>query len=64
MVYRSTNRGTHAGELFGVPPTGKEVTVSAMAIFRIVEGKVAEVWVKPDLKSLMQQIGALPVEAG
>lgn len=60
VVYRSTNRGTHAGELLGVPPTGKEVTISAMAIIRIVAGKVAEVWVMPDMMSLMQQIGALP----
>lgn len=53
-------RGTHRGELFGVPPTGGQVTVEAMERYRIADGRVAEQWVVMDALGLMQQIGAIP----
>ena len=45
MVWiRAKYTGTHKGEHFGIAPTGKKVTMTAVAIYRIVEGKVAEMW--------------------
>ena len=51
---------THAGEMMGVPATGRRVTVVEHDAFRIVDGKITEYWSVPDMLSMMQQIGAIP----
>ena len=61
VAMRSLWRGTHQGELMGVPPTGKAVTVLEQHIFRIADGKIAEHWSVMDQMGLMQQLGAIPV---
>jgi steroid delta-isomerase-like uncharacterized protein len=55
---RATTRGTHQGEIFGIPATGRVVTMTGLTVVRIVEGQIAESWVKNDLRSLMNQLGA------
>src|SRR5918911_214015 len=45
VMIRETARGTHQGELRGMAPTGKEMEIKGMAIFRFSpEGKVVESW--------------------
>ncbi len=53
-------RGTHQGELRGVPPTGKQVTVTEIGINRIAGGKFEESWVNFDVLGLLQQLGVIP----
>ena len=53
-------RGTHQGDFMGMPPTGRQVTMSGMTIFRVANGKLVEGWNRPDLLGLMQQLGAIP----
>jgi steroid delta-isomerase-like uncharacterized protein len=60
VVLRATTRGTHKGELLGMPPTGKQATMTGMTTVRIADGKIAEVWTCSDLFGLMQQLGAIP----
>ena len=60
MVARVTYRGTHKGERFGIAPSGKQVTYTGIAVFRIVGGKVADVWIVGDTLGLLQQLGAVP----
>lgn len=60
VVLRVTARGTHRGELMGIAPTGKAVTVTGIAIFRVADGTIAEEWVNRDLLGLLQQLGAVP----
>ena len=36
--------GTHTGEYLGLAPTGKKITVRAVDIWRIVDGKFVEGW--------------------
>lgn len=57
---RWITRGTHRGELWGILPTGKQVTITSMDINRITDGKIAERWHEYDALGLMQQIGAIP----
>lgn len=57
---RLTARGTQQGELLGIPPTGNQVTVMAMELFRFAHGKIAEQWVTMDALGLLQQLGAIP----
>ena len=61
VVYRFTLRGTHAGSFMGIPPTGREVTTSAIAIVHLAGGKVIESWVNLDALSLLRQLGASPM---
>jgi steroid delta-isomerase-like uncharacterized protein len=56
---RFITRGTHTGELMGVPPTGKKITVHEMSCHRVVGGKVTESWIGDNVPSIFQQIGAL-----
>ena len=60
VVTRWTMRGTHSGVFMGVPPTGREVSITGIAIFRVVDGRVVDRWRGADDLSRMQQIGALP----
>jgi len=49
--------GTNDGEFFGIPPTGKEVQWTEMAILRIGDGKILATWFDSDIAGLMQQLG-------
>jgi steroid delta-isomerase-like uncharacterized protein len=53
-------RGTHQGEFFGIPPTGRQVSISAIHIHRIAGGKVREHWGNNDDLGLLQQFGVIP----
>ncbi len=57
---RTTGRGTHKGELMGIPPTGKQIAVSGMTISRIVNGKAEETWANYDALGMLQQLGVVP----
>jgi len=56
-VTRWTARATHKGELNGIPPTNKQVTVTGVEIARISSGKMVESWTQWDALGLMQQLG-------
>jgi serine phosphatase RsbU (regulator of sigma subunit) len=56
VVSHGTIRGTHQGEFRGMAPTGKEMEIPGMAVFRFSEeGKVVESWDSYDQLSLMRQ---------
>ncbi len=57
VVNRWTNRGKHKGELFGIPATGKDVTVTGIDVFRIAGGKLVELWQNWDQLGMLQQLG-------
>jgi steroid delta-isomerase-like uncharacterized protein len=60
VVTRWTGRGTHQGELFGIPPSGNQVEISGITGDRFSGGKGVESWTNYDSLGLMQQIGAIP----
>ncbi len=60
VVTRWTAQGTHKGELMGMAPTGKRVTLTATDIDRIANGKVVECWSSLDGAAMMQQMGIVP----
>ena len=61
VVKRFTWRGTHRGEWNGLPATGKQITNTGVAIYRIAEGKIQECWWAYDVLGLLQQLGIVPV---
>ena len=60
VVGRITAYGTHEGDLFGIPRTGKAIRVSGIAIWRVRDGKITDHWHETDQMGLMQQLGVLP----
>jgi steroid delta-isomerase-like uncharacterized protein len=61
VVTRWTMRGTHNGEFRGIAPTGEQITVTGIGIFRFSdEGKVVESWDNFDQLGMMRQLGAIP----
>lgn len=59
VVFRWTGQGTHKGELMGIKPTGKRVTVTGIDIHRFVDGKIAEKWANWDRHGMMEQLGVV-----
>ncbi len=60
VVTRWSSRGTHQGEFRGIAPTGNEVRLTGIGIFRFSEGKVVESWDNFDQLGMLQQLGAIP----
>jgi steroid delta-isomerase-like uncharacterized protein len=55
-----THTATHNGPFMGMPPTGKQIVVNGVELFRMANGKIVEFWRKDDDVSLLMQLGALP----
>lgn len=60
VATRKAFRGTHRGEFMGVPPTGREVSISLIEIVRVVGGRVVEHWAVGDNLGMMRQLGVIP----
>jgi predicted ester cyclase len=56
VAARVTTRGTHAGELIGLPPTGRRVEWSGISMTRHAGGKIVEQWGEFDALGLLQQL--------
>jgi steroid delta-isomerase-like uncharacterized protein len=52
-----TAKGTHDGVFRGIPPTGRKYEVSAMTVWRFVNGRIAEEWVFSNELDLYRQVG-------
>lgn len=60
VVTRWQAAAIHAGELNGIPATGRRVTMTGISIDRIVAGEVVESWEITDDAGLLRQLGVLP----
>jgi steroid delta-isomerase-like uncharacterized protein len=59
-----TATGTHQGELMGIAPTGKPITVTGMGMDRVSNGQIVESWANYDALGMLAQIGAIPAPEG
>jgi predicted ester cyclase len=55
-----TFRFKHTGPFQGIPPTGKEATLTSTDIYHIVDGKIVEQWTEGNLQRALQQLGLIP----
>lgn len=60
VAARFTMRGTHRGQFMSVPPTERPVTMQALNIYHLKNGKIIKEYGAPDMLCLLAQIGALP----
>ena len=60
VMTRWSCRGTHKGDLNGMAPTGKHITISGVTIARVSNGKIVEGYVNWDALGMMQQLGVVP----
>src|SRR5215208_5226864 len=60
VAVRYKIEGTHEGELFGVPPTGRRLSIENCTVERVSDGKIREHWRVTDTLDMMQQLGAIP----
>ena len=56
---RLSYTATHTGEWFGIAPTGNKITATAVDIYRIVDGKLAEYWNVTDKLALLKPQGII-----
>ena len=52
--------GTHRGELMGIAPTGKRVSVQGVVISRIKNGQLADDLESYDVHGMLRQLGVAP----
>ena len=60
VVARTTIRGTHLGDVFGVPPTGKAIQTTAIDLWHVEGGRLTDHWHLEDALGVMRQVGAIP----
>jgi C-1 hydroxylase len=63
VVARYVGGGTHSASLAGEEPTGRQVMVHGIAMFRVAGGQLAEGWEVVDEIGLLRAVGALPSPA-
>lgn len=56
VAVRYTVSGTHTGEYQDVEPTGHKTEWTGMAMYRVEDGEVAEVWIEEDRLGLLEQL--------
>ena len=59
VAFRFTLRGTHRADFMGIPPTNRPFEAWGVGIFRVVDGKVAEVHGVFDQFAMMKQLGVV-----
>ena len=59
VVHRWTAMGIHEAEFQGIPPSGEQVTISGISVYRLANGKIIEGWTTVDMLGLLQQIDTL-----
>ena len=56
----ATYSGTQTGPMGEFPATGKFAEVAFLTLFRIEDGKIAELWVEWDNMAILMQLGHFP----
>ena len=60
VIVKARMKGTHLGELGGIPPTYKKVDFPFVICYEIENEKIVSHWMIADQMSLMEQLGVIP----
>jgi steroid delta-isomerase-like uncharacterized protein len=56
VVARCSAKGTHSGEFLGVPATGRQIAWTAIHVWRVADGRLAERWSEADVLGIQEQL--------
>jgi predicted ester cyclase len=59
VVGRWSATGTNTGQLAGMAPTGKGISIGGITIYRISGGNIVEAWDQLDTLGMWQQLGVV-----
>ena len=62
-IVESVGRGTHTGDLMGIAPTGRQVTLPMCGIIEVRDGKIYAEREYMDMLTMMQPLGVAPAPA-
>jgi len=62
MAAFGRQEATHSGEFMGIAPTGKRVEIRYMDFWKVVDGKIQDIWVMVDFPDVMRQLGVDPFQ--
>jgi predicted ester cyclase len=54
VATRKEITGIHTGELMGIPPTGKSITLRVIDILRIADGQITDHWGENNFAAVVQ----------
>lgn len=60
VAVRFTATGTHLGQMLGIPPTGKRVSVVNITLYHMRDGRIVDQQGLTDTLGLLQQLGMAP----
>ena len=60
VSYRGRYEGTQSAPYLGAMGPSGVLSATGAGVFRIADGKVAELWIWPDTMTVLQQLGVLP----
>jgi predicted ester cyclase len=60
VMHRVVGRGTHLGEMMGIPPTGRPLEWTEMHVGRFADGMLVEHWGQIEVLRIMQAVGVVP----
>lgn len=64
VVGRYTYKARHTGPFMGVPPSGAEITMRSIDIWRVRDGVFTEHWDELNTLEVFQQMGAIDMRGG
>jgi predicted ester cyclase len=56
VTTRKEITGTHTGELMGIPPSSKQVTIKVIDILAVHDGKVTDHWSENNFSAVLQNL--------
>jgi steroid delta-isomerase-like uncharacterized protein len=60
VVTRWSCTGKHTAEFMGIPASNRLITLKVIDIFRLAEGKIADLWQEIDIMGILEQISTPP----
>ena len=62
-VAEFVGRGTHTGDLMGIAPTGRQISIPVCEVYELRDGKIHAERQYMDMLVMMQQLGVAPAPA-
>ena len=59
VAARGMLAGTHRGAFMGMPATDRSVDIAWIDLFRVHDGRIAEVWHLEDVPAMLTQLGVM-----